>query len=313
MFEDLNQQLTEMKEKLRLYQKLQDRYTKVEEQISQDEARLQRLKAQLDKEDSDVKKLEGLSLTGLFYAVLGSKEQQLEKERHEYLAVLLKYEECKFALSALKQEADQLRRKLSELGDVSSQYDSLLKQKEKMIAGSNDVNARKLADLAYELGDVRSDIREIEEAIEAGREAHQGLEDMLGSLESARNWGTWDMLGGGLISTAIKHSRIDEARDSGYQVQQLLGRFQRELADVDVRYNLSLDIGSFMTFADYFFDGLITDWLVQSRIKESQQNVEEMYEKVGKIVGELKASQENARQKVQVIEEKRRALIESCS
>lgn len=313
MFEELNQQLTEMKEKLRLHQKLQDKYTKVREQISQDEARLQRLKAQLDKEDSDVKKLEGLSLTVLFYTVLGSKEKQLEKERHEYLAVLLKYEECKFAVSSLNREADQLQEKLSELGDISSRYDAKLKQKEYMIAGSNDVNARKLADLAHELGDLRFDIRELEEAIEAGREAHRGLEGMVGSLESARNWGTWDMLGGGLISTAIKHSRIDEARDLGYQVQQLLGRFQRELADLDLRYSLSIDIGSFMTFADYFFDGLISDWLVQSRIKDSLQNVEEMCERVGNIVEELEASLENARQKVQAIEGKRRALIESCS
>ncbi len=312
MFEELNQQLTEMKEKVRLHGKLQDKYTKVKEQIRLDETRLQRLKAQLVKEDADVKKLEGLSLTSLFCAVLGSKEKQLEKERHEYLAVQLKYEECKFALSALRQEADQLQQKLSELGDVSTQYDSFLKQKENMVAGSDDVSARELAELAHELGDVRSDIRELKEAIEAGREAHRGLAGMLGSLESASNWGTWDMLGGGLLSTAIKHSRIDEARDLGYQVQQLLGRFQRELADVDVRYSLSIDLGSFMTFADYFFDGLITDWLVQSRIKESQQNVEDMYERVGNIVLELEASLENVREKLQVLEDKRRTLIEGC-
>jgi hypothetical protein len=64
------------------------------------------------------------------------------------------------------------------------------------------------------------------------------------------NWGTWDVIGGGLISTAVKHSRIDRARASAHQVQQLLRRFQRELGDVGATSDITIDIGSFATFAD---------------------------------------------------------------
>jgi len=35
-----------------------------------------------------------------------------------------------------------------------------------------------------------------------------------------------------------------------------------------------LEIGDFLTFADYFFDGLIADWLVQSKIQDAKAQVE---------------------------------------
>lgn len=41
------------------------------------------------KEQTDVRQLESLSLTVLFYSLLGSKEQQLEKERQEALRAQL--------------------------------------------------------------------------------------------------------------------------------------------------------------------------------------------------------------------------------
>mgnify|MGYP001559106142 CR=1 FL=1 len=38
--------------------------------------------------------------------------------------------------------------------------------------------------------------------------------------------------------------------------------------------NIDINIGSFETFADYFFDGLISDWVVQSGIHELLEGVQ---------------------------------------
>lgn len=59
-----------------------------------------------------------------------------------------------------------------------------------------------------------------------------------------------------------------------YEVQSQLSRFRSELADVKVTADLGVEVGAFEAFADYFFDGLIFDWMVQSKIKDSQYNVE---------------------------------------
>lgn len=137
--------------------------------------------------------------------------------------------------------------------------------------------------LSEQLADAQSDLKELDEAINVGNETLDSLEKVLSSLKSASNWGTWDLLGGRMIATAIKHSRIDEARMSVHRVQQLLRRFQEELAEVEREPDIAIEIGSFATFADYFFDGLIADWVVQSRIESSLENVVRMEDRVRKI------------------------------
>lgn len=67
---------------------------------------------------------------------------------------------------------------------------------------------------------------------------------------------------------------MDDARYEMERAKRALQSFRKELADVDQRLHLSLEIGDFLTFADYFFDGLIADWLVQSKIQDAKAQVE---------------------------------------
>ena len=58
-------------------------------------------------------------------------------------------------------------------------------------------------------------------------------EAVYGSLNSAGNWGTWDVLGGGLLTDMMKYSRLDDAQRGMEQLQSALRRYRAELADVD--------------------------------------------------------------------------------
>lgn len=146
-----------------------------------------------------------------------------------------------------------------------------------------------------------------------GKEALTGINDVIDSLQCAKGWGTWDLLGGGLISTAIKHSRIDDARKSVHQIQYRLKVFQKELNDVDPHLNseICIDIGSFATFAEYFFDGLITDWIVQSRIDHSLQNAVNVKDKVIVTLKSLQLALDVNQQELAALEEQRRVLVET--
>ena len=62
----------------------------------------------------------------------------------------------------------------------------------------------------------------------------------------------------------------------------------RELQDVNMTHNLNLNVGDFLTFADFFFDGLIADWLVQDRINETKNQVEDASRQVEDIVRRLR-------------------------
>ena len=99
--------------------------------------------------------------------------------------------------------------------------------------------------------------REINEAMQAGQEALRCLSQARDCLNSAGNWGIVDMLGGGLITTYIKRSKMKDADLLVQQARSALKRFQKELTDVENIPEFRIETGDFLTFADYFFDGLV--------------------------------------------------------
>lgn len=68
-------------------------------------------------------------------------------------------------------------------------------------------------------------------ARQAGKLALESLYNVQDCLRSARNWGIFDMLGGGFLTGMVKHSRIREAssqmEDAIDQVSFLLEQLQR--------------------------------------------------------------------------------------
>ena len=48
-----------------------------------------------------------------------------------------------------------------------------------------------------------------------------------------------------------------------------------------------METGTFLTFADYFLDGFLTDWLVQTKILEAKRQVDDAIEKVEYILRQL--------------------------
>jgi hypothetical protein len=108
------------------------------------------------------------------------------------------------------------------------------------------------------------------------------------SLKSAEGWGTWDLFGGGLISDMAKHSHLDTAQANAEQLQILLRRFKAEMADVYVDASLgAVNIDGFLRFADFFFDGLIADWTVLRRIRDSQNSVSRIKQQVNDALWKL--------------------------
>lgn len=131
--------------------------------------------------------------------------------------------------------------------------------------------------------------KETQEAIYAGERALSSLRAAQKELSSARNWGIYDMLGGGFISTLIKHNKMDNAQSYMEQARYDLQSFSRELRDVDRAVDLNINTNDFISFADWFFDGFVADWLVQSRINEARRQVDEAIRQVEMIVGRLRA------------------------
>lgn len=311
MFTELTNEIIKSKEKIRQYEKLQTMLKNTKQSLDKENSKLEDLKKQLDKEALDVKKLEGLTLTALFHSVLRNKDEQLDKEKQELLLAKLKYDECYNSVTSLKETISKYEASLNELSDSQKEYEALIEEKKKLIFNINDKNKLQLINISEELATIQCNIKELEEALTAGDAVYLELQNVISSLESAENWGTWDMIGGGLWATASKHSKIDEANVHAFVAQNLINKFQTELKDVNIGADITLNIGGFDTFADYFFDGLISDWVVQSQIEESLNNVVDVANNIHVITNRLTSSLNNMKKQDKTKREELALFIES--
>jgi hypothetical protein len=129
--------------------------------------------------------------------------------------------------------------------------------------------------------------REVAEALSAGRRALAVLEEAEESLDSAKRWGVWDILGGGLISSAVKHARLSDARRDLAAAREELAAFSRELGDVREIHGFDLGISDLAALFDIAFDNVLTDLLVQSQIDDAADRVEETTRRVRVAVDKL--------------------------
>ena len=129
--------------------------------------------------------------------------------------------------------------------------------------------------------------KEKREAMEAGNRALHSLREAQANLDSARNWGLWDMFGGGTITSLIKSSKMDRAKQNMEQAKYDFRNFSKELDDVNMACNLNIATGDFLSFADYFFDGFVVDWMVQDRINTARRQVDEAIRRTEYIVNQL--------------------------
>ena len=129
--------------------------------------------------------------------------------------------------------------------------------------------------------------KECREAIDAGNRALNSLKSAKACLDSARNWGIFDMLGGGLLSGLMKRSRINDAQNLMNRARQDLQSFRRELGDVQMSGEMNVEINDFIGFADLLWDNFLVDWMMQDRINNARRQLDEVIGRVEHIVSRL--------------------------
>lgn len=309
--DDINEKLLDLKTKMKEKERLSKTLKHAHDEKRTLEEKKDKLYRILKKEESDVEKLESMSISNFIYTISGRKLEKLEKEKREAVRAKLKYETVKEELNDLDLDIKKLESRLESLEDPESEYSLLIKQKEELLKFKRPEIANRLDRIVEEESMLMDRKKELKEAMEAGYDLLTALERAEKSLGSAEGWGTWDILGGGMISTMAKHSKLDEAQAEISEVQSLARSFHRELEDVDTYENINIELGSFLTFADYFFDGLFADLSVQSKIKDASRQVRNAQNKISTSLTRLNYDLGNTDKRVEELNEERLKLIES--
>ncbi|WP_405156159.1 hypothetical protein [Paenibacillus sp. FSL K6-0108] len=274
MYRELNEQLAVIKEKGRMYEKWNDRLEKLNQEEAEWKRKVQQRLEHLQKEQHDVDRLNSMTLSAFFYHLIGQKEDRLEKEELELMESKAEYDTACQMLNDIQEQRSQVQKELDKQRKYQfwqSDYKVLWGKKETDLLEKD----AELQQMAEDREHLSGELQELNEADQEGQYLLLALERAEKALSSAGNWGIYDMMGGGMISTHMKRSRMDDAQVAIMDAGRRLRRFQKELEDVKMAVNTELHLGGLLSFADYFFDNLFVDWMVQDKIRKAETQVKD--------------------------------------
>jgi DNA repair exonuclease SbcCD ATPase subunit len=303
MSDEIERRLAAAAEALREYEVTGQRRADLTSRAKELKTELARRRVEHAGEQADVDKLEGMSLTRVVAALSGSRNDRLARERAEADAARYRLAEAQARLDALGRELAAAQARLDQLATAPADFAAVLDEKER---ASGDP---RLLQLAEERGRLTAELRELGEASRAADAAEHALAQVADRLGSASSWSTYDtFFGGGVIGSAVKHNRLDEAAMAAAHADQRLAVLKTELADVRMT-GPSLRIGELTRFVDVWFDNIFTDLAVRDRIKQAQENVARVSGLVRDLNADLQQRAAGVRARLAAIEAERRDLL----
>lgn len=314
LIEELTRQLTNLDQQKRTLNKFTRQLTEYEETRIEKEKVRDQFMIRLAAEKRDVDRLNQFTLSNILYSISGKKLEKLDKEEREYVAVRVKVDLLAKEIAAILNKEKELKAKREMLGDVNHQYNLVLAKKEQLLLSIDrefSFNIHSLLNAEYQK---TAQIQEYEEAIIAGEVVIHSLGKAKSALNNASNWGTFDLLGGGMISSAIKHNHLEEATSIISDVQTKLVEFHKELIDIGhVWKEVNVDISGFLKFADYFLDDIFSDWAVQQKITDITSQVTLQEKQVDVMLNKLRRNLALLQKEVKSLKHDREAIIVSTT
>ncbi len=306
MLENINKKIYEIEEKLKKKEKAYAELKQKEQELTEKQIRKKELRNILNKKERQIRRLES---PGIIDLIFKRKGIDLQEELRQYDIIKSKYEDYKNSIADIEKDINFYKEQIGSFHSLESDYENLIKKRRNLILSKNDRRAHGLRDCLDKISEREQNIKNAKESILACDRALSSLERAIRSLEGARSWGIWDIAGGGFLATAAKHSRINDMRREIKNAEKEMSALNASLSRFNLPPNMDVEIGAFATFADYFFDGLISDLFVQSKIKDSLNKLRDTYDKINRIqsalqtgIEDLNKELDNLRDKVDKLE-----------
>jgi len=263
-----------------------DRKKEIAEELDQATALLDNFNNQIrkqeaivNKEQLDVDHLENNSINKAIYSIFSNYEKKYDKEFGELENAENEYDNL---LQQRKYYEDKISDLTTEYNNINVTNDDLLNaKKDKFRELSKDPSiSKKVTEFTKEINNINHDVIEVNEAYSIGQQAVTRLNDIKRQLDSAEGWGLFDIVGGGMVSSLIKHERMNQAKMEINRLKTLLRSYENELADVDYAEHLDIEIDGFIAFTDIFMDNIFSDFSSLNSIKKAKVQVENTYSRV---------------------------------
>ncbi|ARK24758.1 hypothetical protein SporoP37_08835 [Sporosarcina sp. P37] len=316
MRQDILERQHSLQEKRVKQRRLKKRLEQTSHRLTAMKQERDRLHRQLTKEQQDVVKLGKFSFAKMISEWKGTWDEKMLKEIEEAAEAELKFNEAEKHVIDLEREADQLRKQLKDPSytHIHEDWEDFLKEKEGWIRLNDSVSNQTLQKIADDRVRVYSMLREIDEALEAGKKAEHALAGAMKKLDSAEGMSMWDtFLGGGLFVSALKYSEINSSDDLVHQAQRALRHYETELMDVQDAATESFQINKndIFTFTDVFFDNIFSDWMVHTRITDAKKKLHAVMQDVRRIQDQLERKRAASKEEIRRLDQQQEDIIMS--
>ena len=282
----MKEQIIEIKHRLEKIASLKDYQRELERRFEENSEKLEIAYEILKKEEHDVEKLNAASFANVIAWLMKDKEERLVKEEQEARKAAVVFKQLQDENEYLNKEIVRCEEEIAKEPQLQIALETLQKE-----AALHGIHKEEVKPLYENLEKEQLLERELQEAIEAGYVVIEHLQDAIKEMDSASGWGVYDMIGGGIMSSMIKHSHVDHAQQKIMELQQDFLRYQKELKDVSQISLPSVSMEEWLYVADVFFDNMIFDVMALSRIHRSLEQLKDGHQTIMETQDQLLSAQ----------------------
>ena len=246
---------------------LSDLYAKRDEL----ESVLNDLGTSLQKEQADVEKLEGVTVSSVFYTVIGQKERKLEKEKAEAFDAEEKFSEIQDQLDEINEEITKHERELRTVRGCDLRYCRLLPQIIDEIKAIDSPAAKAIIDTVDSLTRIEAKLTALDEALALCTEALNNAKAAEKSLAISENYAQSLSLFNAKHNAPLRSDikiNLTQAQQTVDTLCRQIKRLDASLVGSQINFDINIEVG--------VYPDDISEWKAETDCLIQQiQNVQE--------------------------------------
>lgn len=221
---------------------LSDLYAKRDEL----ESALKDLGASLQKEQADIEKLEGVTVSSVFFTVIGQKERKLEKEKAEAFDAEEKYSEIQDQLDEINEEITKHERELRAVRGCDLRYGRLLPQIIDEIKAIDSPASKTIIDTVDSLTRIEAKLTALDEAIALSTEALNNAKAAEKSLAISENYAQSLSLFNAKHNAPLRSDikiNLTQAQQTVDTLCRQIKRLDASLVGSQINFDINIEVG----------------------------------------------------------------------
>lgn len=221
---------------------LSDLYAKRDEL----ESVLNDLGVSLQKEQADVEKLEGVTVSSVFYTVIGQKERKLEKEKAEAFDAEEKFSEIQDQLDEINEEITKHERELRAVRGCDLRYVRLLPQIIDEIKAIDSPAAKAIIDTVDSLTRIEAKLTALDEALALCTEALNNAKAAEKSLAISENYAQSLSLFNAKHNAPLRSDikiNLTQAQQTVDTLCRQIKRLDASLVGSQINFDINIEVG----------------------------------------------------------------------